>query len=86
MADIQDPNLWMKVSAPIIAACLWIWKSVLQPLGEVQKDIAVIKSNHMAHMQSYAEEIRDLKRRDVEREEQHHEIIVALARIQESIK
>ena len=86
MAEIHDPNLWMKIGAPIIAACLWIWKSILQPLSEVQKDLAVIRSNHMAHVEKYAEEIKDLKRREIERDERDHKVIETLARIEERLK
>ena len=81
MEEHVNPSLWLKVSGSAVAFCLWVWKSVLEPFGDVKKDIAVIKANHMAHVEKYAEEIRDLKRREIERDERDHKIIEQLGHI-----
>jgi len=82
MDTSNEIGFWMKVTAGFGAAGLWLWKNVLVPFHDVKRDISAIKENHMAHLQTYAEEIRDLKQRDIEREGQHHEVIERLSRIE----
>lgn len=57
----------------IIAAVFWTINWITSPITAVQKDIAliqkdiqIINTNHLTHLQNYAEEIRVLKQKEAD--------------------
>jgi len=47
----------------------------------IQKDISIINSNHLTHLQTYAEEIKELKERDIKFDERLDRIDTNVATI-----
>jgi len=51
----------------------------------IQKDIAVINSNHLTHLQTYAEEIKALKEQEAEDEKEQTELMKQIIKIQTEV-
>lgn len=81
----DEISIWAKAGLAVSGVFLWLWKNVLVPFKEVQSDIKTIKSNHLTHLEGYAQEIKNLKVKDAERDDQHHEVIERLSRIEGKI-
>jgi hypothetical protein len=51
----------------------------------IQKDIAVINTNHLTHLQTYAEEIKTLKEQEAEDEKEQTELMKQIIKIQTEV-
>ena len=62
----------------VIAIIVFVF-GVVKPYFEIKQDIALIKENHLTHIEYIENQIKELKERDVERDKQIVELLKQLS-------
>lgn len=78
---IGTVSFWLKIVGVTVAVIMFIVSPNYtneKNIALIQKDIEDIKSNHMTHLQNYAEEIKNLKVEQVDQEKEIDDIKLQL--------
>jgi len=72
--------------ASILTSILVPFYMIKTDIALIQKDIAVINTNHLSHLQNYAEEITELKKADSEQQAKYEELLKIVIQNQTLLK
>lgn len=85
----NEISLLLSIMGVFIAGFLYVTQptnALDKNIALIQKDISVINSNHLTHLQNYAEEIKNMKQQDAELAEELEEISLILMQIKTELR
>lgn len=79
--DYQDSiKKYFSSEAKFIIAIIGFVIGVVAPYYDIKQDVALIKENHFVHIENLQNQVKELKERDIQLQEQYIDLLKALTK------